>query len=108
MECVKCSGEMFEVSKLGSKATMRCDDCGKQEAIFIKKEIAKPISVPMWKSKCMSCKKLFVGNKKYCSYKCYFLKNPKPFKDESLARYGFIRNDEGKIEPINRKNETGK
>lgn len=66
------------------------------------------MNVPMWKSQCLSCKKIFVGNKKYCSFKCYFLKNQKPFKDESLARYGFIRNSEGKIEPMKRKNETGK
>ena|ERR1700683_1564764 len=97
MQCARCQGDMFEVSKIGKKLTMRCDDCGKQESVFDTQILVTPIEVRMWKSKCGNCKKIFVGTKPYCCAKCYYAKNPKPFKEESLARYGFERDSDGKI-----------
>jgi hypothetical protein len=53
MDC-KCGSEMFEVSRIGNRMTMKCDDCGKQGSVFSKREIEKTIKssyveVPMWK-----------------------------------------------------------
>jgi hypothetical protein len=74
--CSKCNGEMFESGRSLNKITMKCDDCGKQESVFPKREIEKSVKVPMWKFQCGNCKKIFVGNKNYCSIRCFYLKNP--------------------------------
>jgi len=66
-----CGGELEEVSRIGSKVTLRCEMCNKQRSEFLKREIASSIKVREWKSICLKCKKLFVGNKRYCSIRCW-------------------------------------
>lgn len=74
MEC--CGTEMQEMSRTDNTISFRCEECLKQRKDFIPKNLSK-IDVKEWRSRCMKCHKLFIGNKRYCSAKCYYLENPR-------------------------------
>lgn len=99
MSFCQCGEEMEELSRDEKRASMKCLSCGKQERVFIKKNDSK-INVPMWQSICVSCKKMVVGNKKYCSVKCFYKENRA--SDNTLKKNGFFRSGNGEIKSMRR------
>lgn len=76
MNCETCDEELEEQpGRRSDLLTMKCLKCGRQKTIPKPNSITK-VEVKDWKSRCVNCKKWFVGKKPFCSLRCWQIGKP--------------------------------